>query len=211
MELEIPHALPHTQRLRRAQRDAVRHAIPKGVANDLLLSRDGVPRAGNGEDGVSDEEMGLPVEAERAREVATAEDGSDTGEDGGVEGCEGLDVRRSRGSRDEPVAIRCAYVNRGVGKGRAPIGVGGVVVWMRYGNSGEAAERFDLVDRRLVEEGNHIPQDIAMGRLDQHGALADGEIGIGPDAPDGWVDGVAFPEVAVAGLFEFRHGGEGLA
>ena len=71
---------------------------------------------------------------------------------------------------------------------------------MGEGDGLDAAASLDLGDRRLVEVGQRVPEDVAALGLDQEGALADGEARLGDDAGDAWLDRVEVVVVVAAHL-----------
>jgi hypothetical protein len=48
-------------------------------------------------------------------------------------------------------------------------------MWMRDGDRGQPAEPLDPPDRRLVDQADAVPQDVAVRVQDEEGALRDGE------------------------------------
>lgn len=59
-----------------------------------------------------------------------------------------------------------------------------VVVRVRDDDGGDAAEFFDVLHSRIVDVGNAVPQDVALVRAEEEGALADGELWLRGDADD---------------------------
>ena len=78
-----------------------------------------------------------------------------------------------------PLRVRGGNVH-GALERRRPREVRGVVVRVADDDGGEAAEGFDAADGGGVEQGEAVPEDVAVGGgLDEDCALADGEFGGG--------------------------------
>ena len=67
--------------------------------------------------------------------------------------------------------------------------------------------RVDPVHGGVVEKGDAVPEDVAEGCFDQDAALADGELGLGPDGPEAEVGEDGFPSVFVGLGGGFESGG----
>lgn len=52
----------------------------------------------------------------------------------------------------------------------------GVVVWMGDDDANEAAFAVDEVDGCLVEQGDHVPKNVAVWGLEEEASLADCEL-----------------------------------
>lgn len=70
---------------------------------------------------------------------------------------------------------------------------------MRNRNRSQTSFRLDEVDRFVVEERDTVPEDIAVGSLDENRTLTDGELRFGEDRMDVGVDLVGLESVAVVG------------
>src|SRR5437868_13944809 len=59
---------------------------------------------------------------------------------------------------------------------------------MRVGNrdSGNAAQSLNLGHGIVIDKANAVPQDVPGAILNQKSTLADGELGLRPDAPNSW-------------------------
>src|SRR6185437_9341140 len=71
-----------------------------------------------------------------------------------------------------PFRIVAVQVHGSVCECTAPLNHGCVVVRMGDADSGDAAKRPDVVDRRVVEQADAIPEDVSDTRLDKERALA---------------------------------------
>lgn len=204
--------LPYLHNLIRRQGDTVGNTPLKDEARLAAGPRAGRVSRGHRDDGVSDEELGVPVQDEGAGEMAAGLDGGDAVEDRGRGAGGTLDegecLRGGRGAA-KPGLVVGGDVD-GAGEGGAPGGVGGVVVGVGDDDCFEPAEGVDEVRGGWVEQGDAVPEDVAVGGLQQDGPLADGEFGFCVDGPDGRVVGAAMPFVFVGGL-ELGEGGPGLA
>ena len=72
-------------------------------------------------------------------------------------------------------------VDRRVAEGAAPLDHRRVVVRVRDRDLGDPAQLLDPRDRRVVDQPDAVPEDVALGRLDQEGPLADAELRLGVD------------------------------
>src|SRR5262249_8800003 len=80
-----------------------------------------------------------------------------------------------------PGALRLVEVDGRVAKGAAPLDHRGVVVRVRDRDLRDPAQLLDPRDRRLVDQPDAVPEEVAFGRLDQEGPLADAELRLGID------------------------------
>ena len=112
-------------------------------------------------------------------------------------------------SHAHDVALVCLWqVDRDVAECVAPFVDGGVVVRMREGDGLDPAATFDLRHRGFVEVGQRLPEDVSAIGLDEEGALADGEFGLGDDAGNAGLDRIEAVVIVGAHL---REGGPLLA
>src|SRR5690606_14051280 len=81
-----------------------------------------------------------------------------------------------------PLAISCMQVDRRAPKSLAPLHHAGIVVGVRDGNRGNAPHSLNRGDRRIIEQGNAIPEQVAARALEQQAALADGKFWLAADA-----------------------------
>src|SRR5262249_33514762 len=81
-----------------------------------------------------------------------------------------------------PLAVGRVDVDGHVPEGRAPLDARPVEVRVGDGDGPEAAARPDRLDRRVVEEADAVPEDVAGRGLDEESLLADTEGGDGGDA-----------------------------
>ena len=96
----------------------------------------------------------------------------------------------------KPLLVVRRYRKRYVRESGRPIDIGAVVVWMGDDNGFELAQRADLRDRSVVDEGYHIPHYVASRGAYYEGALAYGEL-----------EGAALASCAVAGIGVMRFWG----
>ena len=59
-------------------------------------------------------------------------------------------------------------------------------MWMRDVDRGNAAHGLNLGHRIAVDEANAIPKNVSSAILNQESTLADGELGLGANAPNPW-------------------------
>ena len=110
----------------------------------------------------------------------------------------------------KPFAVVIGDVDLRARKRSGPLGVRGVIVWVRYHNRLQPTFRIDEIDGRLINQGDHIPEYIAVRRAQQDGALADADLGLGVDAPHTAVMTVLL-ELVVMVLLQRAEGRPGLA
>jgi len=82
----------------------------------------------------------------------------------------------------DPWSVSFVEMDRGVVEGAAPFDHRAVVVRVRDGDGGDTAESADGADGFFIEETDAIPEDVAVRRLDEERALADGELRLSADA-----------------------------
>jgi len=87
----------------------------------------------------------------------------------------------------DPWSVSFVEMDRGVVEGAAPFDHRAVVVRVRDGDGGDTAESADGADGFFIEETDAIPEDVAVRRLDEERALADGELRLSADANEVWL------------------------
>lgn len=186
VKLQTFHFSPNHQYIIRMQRYSIRDRPKEGERNHTWLARHRVRRRWHSEDRIRDEKISLPVEQQRSREMAACHDCGDSG----VFVCdwdvcvwigEESDVSSGCIGPLEPLLVRGTDVCWALERRSRPLRPCAVVVWVGDDDGFETAETVDLVDCSLVEEWNQIPEDVAVGCLDQFCAVADGEFEFGSD------------------------------
>ena len=98
----------------------------------------------------------------------------------------------------DPLPIGGMEVDRHITERVTPLHDRRVIMRMGDGNPGDAAQVAHRLDRGLIEEADAVPKEIARRRLNEQGALADGEFRPCHEAGEGWFLGLE--DIAVLGL-----------
>ncbi len=77
--------------------------------------------------------------------------------------------------------VRGVQIDRRV-KGAAPFDHGRIIVGVRNCDGGNPAQRFHSSHRRLIDQADTIPQQVALWRLHQQCTLGNGKAWLGADA-----------------------------
>ncbi len=147
----------------------------------------------------------FPVQHRAAGEMAAAAD----------QRCARRNLQRLAGPQPDagagvhdPFLVVAVQEDRAIAEGLRPVGHGGVIMRMGNGDGAEPADGADDVERRLVQQGDAIPQDVAGGRVQHEGALADADLGMADNAHQPVLDQAKAVHVAAR---QVQHGGPGLA